>query len=167
MLGTYHLDNPGQDLHNVRADDVRTPEKQKEMADLAARLAKFQPNKIAVEATTDRPDFVYRKYENFTPDALTKNADERVQIAFRLARELGHKIVYGIDEQSDTADYFPFGKVEEFAKAHGQTATLDAMNAKVEAAMKTLEAEQKTKPIRTLLAEMNEPKRVAADHRDF
>jgi hypothetical protein len=39
ILGTYHFGNPGHDLHNMKVDDVRTPAKQMELADVAARLA--------------------------------------------------------------------------------------------------------------------------------
>ena len=87
---------------------MRTPAKQAELADVAARLAKFKPTKIALEANPERADFGYPKYESFTPEMLTQKTDERVQIAFRLAHKLGLKIVYAIDEQSDTIDYFPF-----------------------------------------------------------
>lgn len=167
VLGTYHFGNPGLDLHNMKVEDVRTPAKQAELADLAERLAKFKPTKVAVEARPDNPDLTTKKFEGFTPETLMKDPDERAQIAFRLAHKLGHKAVYGIDEQSDTIDYFPFGKVEEFAKAHGQTALLDKLHAQVEATMKREEAAQKTTPIRKMLAQMNEPKRVESDHRDF
>jgi hypothetical protein len=131
ILGTYHFRNPGLDLHNVKTDDVRTAAKQAELADVATRLARFNPNKIAVEAVSERQDLTTKKFDAFTPETLTKDADERVQIAFRLARELGHKSVYGIDEQSDKIDYFPYDKVQDYAKTHGQTATLDALNAEV------------------------------------
>jgi hypothetical protein len=41
VLGTYHFGNPGQDLHNMQVDDVRTAAKQAELAGVATRLAKF------------------------------------------------------------------------------------------------------------------------------
>src|SRR6059058_6606029 len=104
VLGTYHFDNPGQDLHNMKVDSVLTPAKQAELADVASRLAKFNPTKIAVEALSDRSDFVSNKFDGFTPDKLSKDPDERTQIAFRLAHQLGQKSVYGIDQQSDTID---------------------------------------------------------------
>ena len=66
VLGTYHFDNPGQDLHNMKVDSVLTPAKQAELADVASRLAKFNPTKIAVEALSDRPDFVSNKFDGFT-----------------------------------------------------------------------------------------------------
>ena len=167
VLGTYHFDNPGQDLHNMKVDSVLTPAKQAELADVASRLAKFNPMKIAVEALSDRPDFVSNKFDGFTPDKLSKDPDERTQIAFRLAHQLGQKSVYGIDEQSKTIDYFPFDKVETYAKAHEQGAALSRMQEEVGEMMKQMEIAQKTKPIRVMLADVNEPARVLSDHQNF
>src|SRR5438552_3753748 len=167
VLGTYHFDNPGQDLHNMKVDSVLTPAKQAELADIASRLAKFNSTKIAVEALSDRADFVSNKFDGFTPEKLSKDPDERAQIAFRLAYQLGHKSVYGIDEQSNTIDYFPFDKVDAYAKAHQQSAALGRMQEKVEGMIKQMEAAQKTKPVRLMLADVNDPKRVLSDHQSF
>jgi Family of unknown function (DUF5694) len=167
ILGTYHFDNPGRDLHNMKVDDVGTPEKQAELADVAARLARFEPNKIAVEAVSERDDLTTKKFDGFTPEMLTKNADERVQIAFRLAHNLGQKSVYGIDEQSDKIDYFPYDKVQAYAKAHGKAAMLDDLNAQVGATISQMEADQKTKSVREMLLEQNQPARIEADHYNF
>jgi len=167
VLGTYHFDNPGQDLHNMKVDSVLTPSKQVELADLASRLAKFNPTKIAVEALSDRPDFVSNKFDGVASEKLITDPDERTQIAFRLAHHLGHKSVYGIDEQSKTIDYFPFDKVEAYANAREQGAALGRMQEKVEEMMKQMETAQKTKPIRVMLADVNEPARVLSDHQNF
>jgi len=167
VLGTYHFDNPGQDLHNMKVDSVLTRAKQAELADVASRLAKFNPTKIAVEALSDQPDFVTNKFDGFTSEKLITDPDERTQIAFRLAHQLGHKSVYGIDEQSKTIDYFPFDKVETYAKAHEQGAALSRMQEKVGQMMKQMETAQKTKPIRVMLADVNEPARVLSDHQNF
>jgi len=167
VLGTYHFDNPGQDLHNMKVDSVLTRAKQAELADVASRLAKFNPTKIAVEALSDQPDFVTNKFDGFTSEKLITDPDERTQIAFRLAHQLGHKSVYGIDEQSKTIDYFPFDKVETYAKAHEQGAALSRMQEKVGQMMKQMEIAQKTKPIRVMLADVNEPVRVLSDHQNF
>lgn len=167
VLGAYHFGNPGQDLHNMKVDDVRTPAKQAELADVATRLARFNPNKIAVEAIADRPDLTTNKFDDFSAETLTKNPDERRQIAFRLAQKLGHKSVYGIDEQSDKIDYFPFDRVQEYATSHGATPALEKMHAEVEAMLKKDEAAQKTTPVREMLARINETKRIETDHADF
>ncbi len=167
ILGSYHMGNPGHDLHNAKVDDVRAPAKQAELADVAARLAKFKPTKIAVEANPERADFSYEKYESFTPEMLTQKTDERVQIGFRLAHKLGLRSVYAIDEESETVDYFPFDKVEAYAKEHGQAELLARLHAGVETQMKSLESAQKTTPIRLLLANVNDPARLTKDNNAF
>jgi hypothetical protein len=55
MLDTYHFGKPDQDLHNMKPDNVLTPKKQAELADIAARLARFKPTKIAVEPFPNAP----------------------------------------------------------------------------------------------------------------
>jgi hypothetical protein len=167
VVGTYHFDNPGQDVHNMKVDSVLTPAKQAELADVASRLAKFNPTKIAVEALSDRTDFVTNKFDGFTAEKLNKDPDERTQIAFRLAHQLGQKSVYGIDEQSKTIDYFPFDKVDTYAKAHQQSAALDRMQEKVAEMINQIEAAQKTKPVRLMLADVNDPARILSDHQNF
>ena len=67
ILGTYHFGNPGLDLHNMKAKNVLTPERQQEFDDIAARLAKFKPTRIAIEALSDRPDYSSQKYTEFSP----------------------------------------------------------------------------------------------------
>src|SRR5205814_10401321 len=89
VLGTYHFGNPGQVMHNMKVDSVLTPAKQAELADVASRLAKFHPTKIAVEALSDRPDFVNNKFDGLTAETLSKDPDERSQIELRLAHHLG------------------------------------------------------------------------------
>jgi hypothetical protein len=76
VLDTYHFGNPDQHLHNMKPDNVLTPGKQAELADVAARLARFKPTKIAVEAVSERADLGGGKIQGFTPDALTKDPDE-------------------------------------------------------------------------------------------
>ena len=167
VLGTYHFDNPGHDLHNLKVDSVLTHDKQGELADVALRLSKFKPTKIAVEALPKPPDFGLNKYEEFSPDKLNTDPDERVQIAFRLARLVGHKTVYGIDEQSDTIDYFPFDKVDAFAKANGLADQLAELHQRVDKKIRAMEAAQRTTPVRLMLADLNEPAAIQADHGDF
>src|SRR5215472_14130917 len=46
VLGTYHMANPGRDVYNMQADDVRSPKRQAEIGELLAVLKKFHPTKI-------------------------------------------------------------------------------------------------------------------------
>lgn len=159
ILGAYHMGNPGRDLNNVKVDSVLTAEKQKQLAEVAKRLAKFKPNKIAVEMTANRPDMTTTDFDKFTPESLKSDANEITQIAYRLAHQLGHKVVYAIDEQSETIDYFPYDKVETFAKANGQEALLTAGQAWGTKITAEFEAAQKTRNVRELLIGLNAPQR--------
>jgi hypothetical protein len=47
VLGTYHMANPGHDIHNLQADDVLSPKRQQEIAQLIDVLKRFRPTKIA------------------------------------------------------------------------------------------------------------------------
>lgn len=131
VLGVYHMANPGQDIFNMKADDVLAPKRQAEMAQVIEALKKFQPTKIAVERNAgdkriekDYADYLAGKHE------LTRNEIE--QLGFRLAKELGHKNVYAVDADGE----FPYLRVVSYAKASGRTKELDAMNSEVAALVK-------------------------------
>jgi hypothetical protein len=121
VLGSYHMANPGHDIFNMQADDVLAPKRQAEIAQVVDVLKRFRPTKIAVESDvqTDRipkayADYVAGKHE------LTRNEIE--QVAFRLARELGHKTVYPVDTDGD----FPYQRLVNYAKGSGRSSELDA-----------------------------------------
>lgn len=160
VLGTYHFANPGQDKVNAQIDPVTTPAKQAQLEQVAERLARFKPTVIAVERVAkDQSTLLDHRYPDFTPDALLKFPDERVQIAYRLAHKLGLRDVYAVDEVAEAGepDYFPFDPVQKWAESHGKTAAIDALFGPVQAWAAQLEQDQKTKPVADLLADLNAP----------
>ncbi|MBN2241451.1 MAG: hypothetical protein JW793_02080, partial [Acidobacteria bacterium] len=169
ILGTYHFDNPGRDLHNLKADDVLTPQRQHELDALAAALSEFRPTRIMVERVATGPDLADPHYARFTPAELGKNRDERVQLGYRLAHRLGHKAVYAIDEQPDSGepDYFPFDRLMDWAKANGQEERLQAFLAQGAAALSQGEKGQILRTIPELLGDANQPEGVARDHKAY
>jgi flagellar biosynthesis regulator FlbT len=161
ILGCYHMANPGLDAVNMQVDDVTTPQKQLEMVEVANALIQFQPNKIALEATSNRDDLTWEAFERFELDNLTKDKNEHVQLGFRLAHRLGHDCVYGIDTPGD----FPLGAVQQFAQQRGQEDLFD--NILKTAQQQTADADtiQKTATLRELLAHFNQPDRITAEMR--
>ena len=159
VLGTWHFENPGLDLVNVQADDVRTPKRQCELRAIARALAQFRPTKIMVERVPATPDLVDSGFRGYTPAQLVQRKDERVQIGYRLAQVLGHDRVYAIDEQPSPGepDYFPFGRVMQFAQANNQIGRLQAGMAQVEADKKAFEERQARTNLANLLIQTNEP----------
>lgn len=165
VLGTYHFDNPGRDVNNPKADDVLKPQRQRELEALAAALAEFRPTKIMVERAVNTADLADPDYARFTRSDLLKHRDERVQIGYRIASQLGLNVVYGIDEQSGPGDpdYFPFGKVMAWVEANGAKPRMDALMAKAAAANAEIERLQKEGSIAHVLLEQNRPQTAAAD----
>jgi hypothetical protein len=159
VVGTYHMGNPGRDLHNVAADDVTTPKRQAELEAVAAALATFRPTKVMVERRSTAPDLADEKYGSFSPADLATSRDERVQIGYRLAHRLHLPAVQAIDEQPEAGepDYFPYDRVQKFADRHGRSATLKAANETIATFIADFTKRQATESIASLLSIMNDP----------
>ena len=159
VLGSYHFGNPGRDKVNAHVDDVTTPQRQHELEALADAIAEFKPTRVMVEAQRPGPTYDVTDFATFTPSLLKTDRDERIQIGYRIAERAGLRSVQGIDEQPDKSepDYFPIGRVEAYAKAHGQKAYLDAAFATVQASARKFEAEQATTSIPRMLILYNDP----------
>lgn len=158
VLGVYHMSNPGRDIYNMKADDVLSDKRQAEIAQLIDVLKKFNPTKIALEADAggeripnDFADYLAGKY------TLTRN--ERDQIGFRLAKDLGHKQIYGVDEEGE----FPWGRVVNYAKATGRSQQFDAVNAKMGEMVKQQDDFLHSHTVLEALQYMNADEKVRAD----
>lgn len=166
VLGTYHMSNPGQDLHNARIDPVTTPEKQAELEAVAEALARFRPTAVAVERIApDQSTLLDPRYPAFTPADLLTNPDERVQVGYRLAHRLGLERVYAIDEQDREGQpsYFPFEDVQRWAEANGGGERLGAMHGEIAALLADLERRQAVETAGQLLVGINAPERIRWD----
>ena len=124
VLGTYHMANPGHDIHNMQADDVLSPKRQQEITQLIEVLKKFRPTKIAIEAEVGNQKEAQR-YVDYLAGKYTLTRNEIDQIGYRLAKELGHRAIYPVDVDGD----FPYLRVVNWAKANGLNAKFDALAA--------------------------------------
>ncbi|RZJ87610.1 MAG: hypothetical protein EON88_22620, partial [Brevundimonas sp.] len=154
VVGTFHFDNPGLDLANASIDPVTTPAKQAELAQVAEDLARFRPTAVAVERiAADTATLADPRWPDFTAATLTTDADERMQVGYRLAARAGVDRVYAIDEQPDEGehDYFPFDRVAAWAAAHGREAELNALVAEPGQFSAEMEANQRVHTLGWLL----------------
>ena len=126
VLGTYHMANPGRDVHNMAADDVLSPKRQQEIAQLIEVLKRFRPTRIAIEASAGS-ERIARDYNEYLAGRYTLTRNENDQVGFRLAKELGHTTVYAVDVDGD----YQYMRVMNYAKANGRMAQFDSMQAKV------------------------------------
>lgn len=160
ILGTYHMANPGQDIHNLKADDVLVEKRQRELADVATGLAKFKPTKVAVEQPVENgAPAKLTKYHDYLDGKMADSRNEVVQVGFRLAKQMKLAEVWGIDVDGD----FPFEAVQKFAEdGHPQLAKrLADAGAEVEGMLKGLDETLKTGTVSQGLRYMNDPKRIA------
>ena len=158
VVGSYHMGNPGQDVHNIEAADVTTPDRQAELAAVARALAEFKPTVIAVERVTEPPEYHDPGYESFSEAVLTEQPNERVQLGYRIAHKLGLDTVHGIDEQPSEGepDYFPFGKFQQQVAQTGQAETMQRMQQEIGARLGEFEKEQGSRSIAELLVTANQ-----------
>jgi hypothetical protein len=157
VLGTWHFEGSQSDLISATTDSPLSPKRQRELDEAVAALAAFRPTAIVVERVTPAPDYADPGFAAFTPADLAANADERVQIAYRLAAMAGVSRVYGVDEQpaAGEPDYFPFGAVMEHAGATGEGEAFGAMMARVQALIGAETRRLAALPMRAALAEAN------------
>ena len=159
ILGTYHMSNPGRDIHNLKADDVLVEKRQNELAAVAAGLAKFKPTKVAVEQPVDNgAPAKLAKYHDYLDGKLADSRNEVVQVGYRLAKAAKLPDVYGIDVDGD----FPFEAVQKFA-ADGRpqlAKRLEQLGADVDRMLKELDATLKAGTVSSGLRFMNDPKRI-------
>ncbi|HTT97842.1 MAG TPA: DUF5694 domain-containing protein [Rhizomicrobium sp.] len=125
IVGDFHMSNPGRDLHNMQADDMLAPGRQKEIAAVTDALAKFKPTLVAVEWPADIVD---QRYPQYLDGTLAPSHNEVVQLGFRLAKTAGLKSVAGIDVDGE----FPYEAVDTYAKAHGESDILATAGAETE-----------------------------------
>lgn len=160
VLGTYHMANPGADLHNLKADDVLVDKRQRELVAVAAGLAKFKPTRVALEApVVDGAPSRLAKYDDYLAGKLADSRNEVVQVGFRLAKTAKLAEVWGIDVGGD----FPFEAVQQFAgNGHPDLAKrLQDAGAEIETMLKQLGDVLAAGTIADGLRFMNEPKRIA------
>jgi hypothetical protein len=157
IVGTFHFSNPGHDQHNVQADDVLTPERQKQLDAIATSMKRFHPTLVAVEWPKD---LVNERYGKFRAGTLEPSRNEVVQLGFRLAKNAGLDSVHGIDVDGD----FPYEPVEKWAQQNGATDKLAAMHEKIQASVAKITQLQHDGTIGDALREMNRPETIVRDN---
>ncbi|SFR51578.1 hypothetical protein SAMN04490243_2494 [Robiginitalea myxolifaciens] len=101
VVGTFHFEYPGLDAHKTSDDDkidVLEEPKRSELEELIAHIAKFKPNKIAIEA---RPSWnTMGKFEAYKNGEHADKRDERYTLGMRMARDMNLDTIYSLDAQA-------------------------------------------------------------------
>jgi hypothetical protein len=158
VVGVYHMSNPGSDVFNTEIDDVLSPKRQAEIAQVAAILREFRPTKIAVEAGFS-DSRISQRYADYVAGTYELTHNEVDQLGFRVARELGHGIVYPVDVRGE----FPYPRLVKYAQATGQTPAFDGLAGETGEAVNALSAYIAEHTVLEALLYRNSDEHVAAD----
>ena len=166
VLGTYHMATTTSNVINIDADDVTTPERQREMLELIGKLRKFNPTKIALECDYEANDKVQKQYNDYLEGTYKLARNESDQIGFRLGKELGHKKVYCIDWGIFPDD--PLYNYETYSRQHPKLNDyLDELYKDNEdMASKSAEKIASRSIIENLIVE-NQPENIDEDHQGY
>lgn len=164
VIGIYHFKNNGGHLIDIDSGDITTDEKQKEINEVIQNIAKFRPNKIAVEVNKEKEMQLNEAYAEYCKgnfnicDQTIDHRTEIVQLGFRLAQMLSHTKVYPIDHPVPLPD-----NVYEYAKKNCPEFYREFMK----------EAEEygisennfiKNNTVREILRHLNNPERNSREH---
>ncbi|MBX2877593.1 MAG: hypothetical protein KTR30_36075 [Saprospiraceae bacterium] len=165
VLGTWHFNNPNQDMYNVKSDDVTTERRQKELEVVADMLAKFKPTKIAIEtAWQSRYDTLDQKhYQAYRKGEYTLKKGEDEQIGFRLAKKLNHPQIYCIDHRLD----LPFESMMGYAQKNDQMDILQPIFGQIESFIGEFQTKLSERTIGESLKVMNEPALLDGGHQFY
>lgn len=147
ILGTFHFKDAGLDSYKPEVDvDVLSKTRQAELDDVLDRLEKFEPTKILIEIETESQAEWDERFSRYLAGELELESNEIYQVAFRLAKRLGHERLYGVDASGRRYEILP--DLEEYAKENGQSfPTADAWS---ERFMEAYRVEDHAKANRTL-----------------
>jgi hypothetical protein len=98
LLGTFHFGYPNLDGHktdSAKYIDVKSPQRQNEMQELAEVIKRFQPTRIYIESSDKSyMDSLYREYR---AGRFVLGRNEIFQLGFRIAGEMKHEQLYSVD----------------------------------------------------------------------
>jgi hypothetical protein len=96
IVGVSHLVSK-RDIHkSVYTDSPLSPARQTQVDEIVARLARFHPTKVLIEATFGDPKYP-EQYREYLAGRFTLGANEIYQYGFKLAARAGNDTIYPID----------------------------------------------------------------------
>lgn len=129
MLGTFHFDNPGLDMAKFENANILSPKRQTEVQAIVRQLIAYHPDRIFIEDVPERQsrwDSLFQKYQQGT---LPAKANEIFQLAFPIAKALGHSHVYCADYREAK---FPADSLMKVLASNGQTVLLTQIQNKIQ-----------------------------------
>jgi uncharacterized protein DUF5694 len=124
VVGTFHFDGSAGDVYKSAAQDMKTPENQRQLDDLVRRLGYAAPDKLFVEWTTDRQGYVDTTYNLYRQNEFELGNNEVYQVGYRLGKLLNLQRIYCADAGGD----FDYDSLVAYAVQHRQAEIITDLN---------------------------------------
>jgi uncharacterized protein DUF5694 len=159
ILGSFHFQGSTADLMSNHMPDVQSEKRQREMEAVADALARFKPTKVAVEVPAGNTK-VQEQYQAYLKGGRQLAPDETEQIAFRLAKKLGHDRIHPVDHKLD----MDFEGLMKAVEKNGQQAYFEQAMVAGKAYVDETQRLIDTANVGAALRFMNDPKQIDAGH---
>lgn len=167
VVGSPHLANNNRDLVNARIEDVTTRARQREIEALVDHLARFRPTRVAVEWDAADQTGLDRRYADYRASRISLSANERDQIALRLAAKLDLPQVDAVDWNGDAPGGVPAYDFVTWAARNGRGGILEKLRAREQAAIDERTTAWRHLPVADWYRALNTPEERAASHRVY
>ncbi len=113
LLGTYHFNNPGNDMIKQKDRNILSKESQQDLEEITNKIkaSAYKPDQIFVESNFNKKNELNANYQSYLKDQYHKFTDtikrerlkryyiegETFQLGYRLAKKLEHQELYPID----------------------------------------------------------------------
>jgi len=162
VLGVFHFHNPGADYAQFEGIDVLEPERQDQIQAITDQLARFAPDRIAVERSYDEPDSLNARYQRYLDGDFELSRNEIHQLGFRLGETLGHEWIYPVDYRLGV----DFGALMGYAEEH-EPEYMERFNRYIGEIVSLFDRMQSEESIGYNLRFMNLPTNIAPAHAPY
>ncbi|MEM7575526.1 MAG: DUF5694 domain-containing protein [Bacteroidota bacterium] len=100
ILGTFHFESNVDAYERKYHVDISSEKTQEEIQELLDHLQRFQPTKIVLEVPIEKQEKLDSLYQEYRKGNFELPVPEMFQLGFRLAKQLDHPHIYGVDVQA-------------------------------------------------------------------
>lgn len=169
VLGVYHFANPGLDAVRQATDDILSPVRQVELAQVVDHLSRWQPTRIAVEAEPANDPDLTKAFQAWRQQGRPLKRTEIEQLGFRLAGRLGLPGVQGVDWMGMPPGELNQYDYEAWSEARGEAAQAELRQIRADSQARSDAQFQLLgrQGLPAMLRALNDPAAQAADHQTY
>ncbi len=119
ILGTFHFRSNVDAYKRKFHIDISSEKTQQEIQELLDHLKRFRPTKIVLEVPIKKQEKLDSLYQEYRNGNFELPVPEMYQLGFRLAKQLYHPHIYGVDTQAPLHMENRIANWEQYAKETG------------------------------------------------